>query len=245
MAEREQDEQYGLDEQMLRQIGGNAPQDMAYLGGSPTFNERVPSPGIPLDGRDPNAFQESPLAAAPTGGSSRADRDQLRWGNAGQMSGFQVGSDYGGDQKARNSMKNTFGRLASNYAATPEGLRQLVASEEFRRYFPNARLLPGGAGDKIDFGGTLSDFDSGVPVGVVDVGQAFDPSNNSGAAWAWMDEANDGGGPMGGGGVGIPGGVDGLINADLSGVLAPAQQLTEGGDIDPALLQQMLGQELV
>ena len=53
--------------------------------------------------------------------------------------------------------------------------------------FPNASLV---GSDTIDFGGTLSDFDGGAPVGRVDVGRSFDPSNNSGGAWVWQDLQN-------------------------------------------------------
>ena len=208
MAERERDDEMGLDEQLLAQT--------------------LPvGPGVPLD--EPGM----PAMPAPSG---REQRDALTWGDKGQMSGFAVGSDYGGDTKARNSMKNTFGRLASQFgASTPDAVRQLVQTEEFRRYFPNARLLDHASDPKIDFGGQLSDFESGTPVGVVDVLAA---SGQNG--WQWLDEANSGG--MGGAPMG--GSVDDLMNADLSGIMQQAQALTEGEDIDPLLLQQILGQEM-
>lgn len=119
----------------------------------------------------------------------REERDKLQWGNVGNLEGFQVGSDYGGDLKARNSVKNTFGRIASKYPATPEGLRQVVQDPEFRAAFPNARLIDHPTGDKIDFGGVLSDFETGSPVGVVDVGRSFSgASQKDQTAWVWQPE---------------------------------------------------------
>lgn len=119
-------------------------------------------------------------------GTTREDRDKLTWNSTGRMLGFAVGSDYGGDLKARNSVKNTFGRLASRYPNTPEGLKQLMADAEFRKYFPNATLVSGGAGDKINFGGVQSDFESGTPVYEVDVLVNSNPETNTADGWAWQ-----------------------------------------------------------
>ncbi|MBA3578921.1 MAG: hypothetical protein H0W42_02950 [Gemmatimonadaceae bacterium] len=161
---------------------------------------RLYSPPNMASPRQPNPTRFTPTApppamppivatpTAPPAGMARDQRDQLQWGNVGTMRGFEVGSDYGGDTKARNSMKNTFGRLASNMASTPEAVRQLVASDEFKRYFPHAKLLDHATDPKIDFGGTLSDFESGVPVGIVDV---LERSGEGG--WQWLDEANTAG----------------------------------------------------
>ena len=137
----------------------------------------------------------SPTSPAPGGATTpsspfmpRQQRDQLTWGNVGRMEGFEVGSTYGGDLKARNSVKNTFGRIASRYPATPEGLRQAMQDPEFRANFPNARLIDHPTGDKIDFGGVLSDFESGTPVGVVDVGRAFAADQKDQTAFVWQPE---------------------------------------------------------
>ena len=56
--------------------------------------------------------------------------------------------------------------------------------------------MEGGAGDKIDFGQLLSDFESGSPVGIVDVGQQFDPRNNSGGGWQWIPDGEGGAVPV-------------------------------------------------
>ncbi len=120
-------------------------------------------------------------------------RDALRRGDVGTMRGFNTG-DYGGDTKARTSVKNMFSRIASRYGSAPGSVDAMLNDPDFKILFPNARKVPGGAGDKIDFGGVLSDFESGTPVGVVDVLQASDPRTNSSTGWQWMpDEVRQGG----------------------------------------------------
>lgn len=121
-------------------------------------------------------------------------RDQLRRGTTGTMLGFNTG-DYGGDTKARTSVKNMFGRIASRYGSAPGSIDAIMADPDFKALFPNARKVAGGAGDKIDFGGVKSDFESGVPVGVVDVLQNSDPTRNSATGWQWLPEDVGQGGP--------------------------------------------------
>lgn len=180
---------------------------------------------------EPTGLEEPPAAPAPTGPmNTRETRDALGgYAPVGTMSGFRT-DDYGGDTKARNSMKNTAGRILSRYGSTPEGLRQAMQDPDWLRYFPTAKLVEGGAGDQIDFGGMLSDFETGTPVGIVDVGQAFDPRNNSGGAWQWIDQANDGGAPVATGGTAAPGGGTSPLNLGGDGdlmarLLAEIQQL--------------------
>lgn len=137
----------------------------------------------PQTGTTPtSATTASTTPPAPAATATREDRDKLTWGTTGRMEGFQVGSTYGGDVKARNSVKNTFGRIASKYEAKPSSIDAILADPEFKRYFPNAKK----AGfDSIDFGGVMSDFESGTPVGVVDVGAAFDANTDTGRGWWW------------------------------------------------------------
>jgi hypothetical protein len=171
-------------------FGGGQPQNQTQPAGLPaSWEGPMPGAGNPLS-QLINPQPMLPMSGAAGGGLPGQDqRDQLRWGNVGRMSGFEVNSDYGGDLKARNSMKNTFGRLASNFESSPDGVRQLVQTPEFQQMFPNARLIDHPTDPKIDFGGMLSDYESGVPVGVVDV---LAKSGQEG--WQWLDEANDGGG---------------------------------------------------
>jgi hypothetical protein len=106
----------------------------------------------------------------------------------GNMLGFNTALDYD-NESAKNSMKNVFGQIASRYKAAPSSLAAVMNDPDFKQFFPNARIVEGGAGDKIDFGG-MTDPHSGASVGVVDVGGAFDPINDSGAGWTWQDLAN-------------------------------------------------------
>lgn len=120
-------------------------------------------------------------ASAPT----REMRDQLGWSGVGRMEGFEVGSSYNGDLKARNSVKNTFGRIASRYPSQPSSIDRIMADPDFQAAFPNARRL---SFDKIDFGGVMSDFESGSPVGVVDVLTSADPTADVARGWAWQPD---------------------------------------------------------
>lgn len=121
-------------------------------------------------------------------------RDALRRGDIGTMRGFNTG-DYGGDVKARTSVKNMFSRIASRYGSAPGSIDAIMNDPDFKALFPNARKVPGGAGDKIDFGGVKSDFETGVPVGVVDVLEASDPTRNTAKGWQWLPEDVAQGGP--------------------------------------------------
>lgn len=125
------------------------------------------------------------------------------------LSGFNTG-EWGTDARGTNSIKNTFGKIASRYGAKPSSLAQIVADPDFQRFFPEARIVEGGAGDKIDFG-------DGAPV---DVLQSADPNSDTATAWAWMPEDDGGGGDLG------LGGADAIGSGyDLSGIL--------GGQGDP------------
>ena len=203
----------------------------------------------------------------PAGGAfTRENRDALKYGNVGRMEGFNTG-DYGGEVKARNSVKNTFGRIASRYANAPNSVEAMMSDPDFKSAFPNATRVAGGAGDKIDFGGVLSDFESGSPVGVVDVLTASDPRNNTANGWAWMPDGEGGMAQTQGGGpapktsgpasqptrptsTSDPTQVGGPLvpaspqNADpMAAIMAEIQALQSGGNspMDQQALLQMLG----
>jgi hypothetical protein len=134
----------------------------------------------------------------------QARRAALQYGNVGQLSGFRT-DGYGGDLKASTSMKNTAAKIFSRYPSSPEGVRQAMADPDFKAAFPNAKLLDHPTDPKIDFGGQLSDFESGVPVGVVDV-----LASSGQRGWQWLDEQNpDPNAPMSMAGAGAPGGGSG------------------------------------
>lgn len=114
-------------------------------------------------------------------------------GTVGQLTGYP-------DTLGR-SMKHVFGGIASRYGNDRSLLPQLMQDPEFLQWFPKAHLV---GDDKIDFGGQLSDFDTGVPVNEVDVSRGGDDF------WQWIDQnyVDDGApaqritGPTGGGDIG-------------------------------------------
>ena len=134
---------------------------------------------------DPNA------PPPPPGSMTREQRDALTRGTLGTLEGFMARSSYGSDLKARNSVKNTFATIASRYASKPSSLDQILADADFKRLFPNAKKV---GFDKIDFGGVKSDFESGTPVGIVDVLTAADPNTDTARGWWWGSTA-EGTGP--------------------------------------------------
>ena len=226
------------EQQMLQQLMGGAPTNQTQPAGGP----------VPM--ADPQPPAALPGAAPPDNGV-QARKALGGYANVGTMRGFNTALDYP-DDKAANSVKNTFGRIASRYAHKPSSIDAIMADADFQRYFPGAKKLAGGAGDKIDFGGVLSDFESGVPVGIVDVMESADPNADSSAGWSWQDEANSagGGGPMAqGGGMGDPmallasGNADALGNSDvLAQILAALQGAGQGGeDGQQQLLQSLMG----
>jgi hypothetical protein len=137
----------------------------------------------------PRVYDDAQQAAPP----QMEQRKLGGYSNVGNMMGFNTALDYD-NESAKNSMKNNFGQIASRYEARPDQMSAIFNDPDFKQFFPNARMVEGGAGDKIDFGGQV-DPHSGAAVGVVDVGGAFDPRNNTGAGWTWQDLVNDAQGP--------------------------------------------------
>lgn len=149
--------------------------------------------GQPASLVEPPPAVPAPAAAGPVGNGVDAREALGGYAGVGTMRGFNTARDYGGDQKAGNSVKNTFGRIASRYQNSAGGLDALMQDPDFLRYFPNATRNA----DKINFGGVLSDFESGTPVNDVDVLEALDGQGNS-SGWQWLDQAGAG---QGGGGT--------------------------------------------
>lgn len=115
--------------------------------------------------------------------------------NMGRLLGFDQ-TNYTNATSANptmNSVKYGFAQIANRYPPTPTGLQQMLQDPEFKNRFPKAKLV---GHDSIDFGDTLSDGATGVPVGIVDVGQAFDKGANTGTGWWW--------GPVGTGNTSSP-----------------------------------------
>ena len=135
----------------------------------------------------------STTAPPPPGGTgtslaalTREQRDALARGTLGNMEGFMSRESYGSDVKARTTVKNMFATIASRYPSKPSSIDQILADPDFKRLFPNAKK----AGfDKIDFGGVKSDFETGTPVGIIDVLTAADPNTDTARGWWWGYDA--------------------------------------------------------
>jgi hypothetical protein len=143
------------------------------------FGDTAAAQGGPVR-EAPSISTAAPQAAAQ--GAAPWQRGQIVGGaRQGQADFARLGGGFG--DANTDSLKHTFGRIAQNFANTPEGLSALMQDEEFRRLFPNATVNK----DWIDFGGQL-DPHTNTRVGKVDVMHAWDPTNNSGKNWQWLTE---------------------------------------------------------
>jgi hypothetical protein len=131
----------------------------------------------------------------------------------GQLEGFNTNAwDKAPEGYEANSIKNTFGKIASRYDVTqPGAVRSLMADPEFQQFFPEARIIEHPNGDLIDFG-------DGKPVDVIRAAVA----GGSGQGWQWG--ADDG---TGGGAAGAPGGATGGGGMDLQSILAGTDPLDD------------------
>lgn len=159
--------------------------------------------------------------------------ENIASGNVGTLEGFNTNA-WGGNAPEgyeANSIKNTFGKIASRYAAKPSSLQQILNDPDFKRFFPEAKIVQGGAGDKIDFG-------DGKPI---DVLRAADPNADTAGAWQWGVE--DGGGASAGGGEGynLTAGLGGQmdVNAIINSLMGGQDSQTQ------SLIQKILrGEEM-
>jgi hypothetical protein len=127
-----------------------------------------------------------PATPPPTTGGTTYGQTLPTRGATGQLTGYPT--DLG------RSMKHVFGAIAARYPNDRNQLANIMQDPEFKAWFPNARQIDD---DKVDFGGQLSDFEEGVPVGVVDVMRGGDD------AWQWIDQNFVDGGGGGGGTAGL------------------------------------------
>lgn len=160
----------------------------------------------------------------------------------GALEGFNTGA-WGSGERGSNTLKNSFGKIASRYDPTQAGAaKALMSDPDFMSMFPDAYIVEHPNQDLIDFDGPGGD----PPVDVIRGATA----GGGGAAWQWGTQDGGGGGAAGGGLEDITSGgapqtdVEGLMNSD---VLAQIQKEIEqlmaggGGGDEQALVQQILG----
>ena len=140
-----------------------------------------------------------------------------------------------------DSVKYDAGRLL--YGSTkPSEVARRVSSAEFQSRFPGATF---DGKDKIDFKGALSDGDTGVPVGLIDVLMAADQGADTSNGLWWGFEPDGGpasptpaapaapSAPMGQLGAGLPG------QSDLLAQILASLQTQQAPDPQALLLEQL------
>ena len=251
MAYENEDEQ--LQKQLEAQLGaapeGAALPDLAALGDASTGTgafgggAKLPTPtgntgvtGGAMGG--PVEKTQEPGAAAL--GGSRADAVKaakaagytdiegaggLKTGDyMGALEGFNTGA-WGSGERGSNTLKNSFGKIASRYDPTqPGAAKNLMNDPDFRDMFPDAILIDHPNQDQIDFDGPGGD----PPVDVIRAATA----GGGGQGWQWGTQ--DGSGATGGGGgldpAAIMGGgtdINAMIEALMSGQDSETQKIIQ------------------
>lgn len=152
----------------------------------PTYQSVVDPRKFPQSGLQQQDQPVSPLAglaqaqrdAAANGFTDIAGADQLKTGQfMNQLQGFNTNA-WGSGERGTDTLKNSFGKIASNIDVTqPGALRTLLNSEQGRALLPDATIVEHANQD-------LLDPDGPGPMGPVDViGQAV--AGGSGANWWW------------------------------------------------------------
>ena len=179
----------------LRNLFLGSPEYTSTHGGTPTWRDVggvvTPEPsssGYDLQGKG----TEPPPAAAPPPPPPRTDPWSGQGAvaptsNIGAMTGYDAANF---NDPNMQTLKYQVGRIASRYApGDPTALNSLMNDPEFRRLFPNARVVDANSG-RINFG----------TGGDVDVIQNFGAPN---AKWAWQpQDGGTSGGTSSGSGTG-------------------------------------------
>jgi hypothetical protein len=248
------------DEQMRRdalmnQMGPNQPQPVGQPAPLVPPATLAPAPRGVLDQTNLEVGLNNALSTLPSANGKEARNALGGYAGVGQMNGFNTGG-YGGDMKAANSVKNTAGRIFSRYGNDRSGFEAIfddpndpndAFDADWKRYFPNATW---DGRDKVNFGGVLSDFESGVPVSWVDTAKGW--SGDKGEGWQWIDEVNAEGGGMQPQAADLAallavGQPEQPQGTQLDEVMAQIQALSQGAD-DPMqreALMQLLNQEQI
>lgn len=167
-------------------------------------------------GQQPGSLADAAAQAAANGWTDIAGTKGFKTGNfMGSLEGFNTGA-WGTDERGSDTLKNTFGKIASRYDPTQAGAAQQVLNDpDFKSLWPNATIVEHPNQDLIDFDGPGGE----APVDVLRAAQA----GGSGAAWQWG--TNPGQGPQQGPAYG-PGGPS--AQAYMQG-LPQAQPLNSSG----------------
>lgn len=240
--EREDDDlQRQLEAQMnqTQPAGGSTPLDLAGLGnaGGVAGGKDL---GMPAPSAPPPPPKLAPMAGGAMARYGTADIEgagDLKAGNYGGE-GFSYNERASRGERGANTIKNSFGKIASRYDPTQAGASKAVmADPDFQKLFPEAKLVEHPNGDMIDFG-------DGNPVDVLRAARA----GGAGEAWQWgVDDGSGGGGAGGAGGLdmnslmaGITGGGD-----PMAAITGNIDQLVNGQDPEmQTLIQKILAGEM-
>ena len=182
--------------------------------------------GSPMDATKGAAFKKSQAE----GYTDIEGAGGLKTGNyMGALEGFNTGA-WGSNERGSNTLKNSFGKIASRYDPTqPGAAKALMADPDFMAMFPDAVMIDHPNQDQIDFDGPGGD----PPVDVIRAAQA----GGGGQGWQWGTQ--DGGGGGGSANVDLMGGNPSSdIEAQLAGLVGGQDAETQ------ALIQKILSGEM-
>lgn len=209
---------------------------------SPISNPAAPSPGAAeKPAMAPTQPPASPLAqaakdAAAAGYKDIAGAEGLKAGDfVGSLEGFNSNA-WGSGERGTNTMKNSFGKIASRYDPTQPGAAQrMTADPDFKAMWPDAVVQNPPKNDVID-------FDGNSPMEPVDVITSA-TEGGGGRGWAWQPQGGaDGGGS--GGGLDINSLVSGINGGGdpMAAIQAQIAAASNGQD-EQSLIQQLLQQQ--
>ncbi len=250
------DLQRQLEQQMQGQGGTPPPSPLAppvSPGGLPRNTTQPVGGATPLGGQNTGVTggmtphqsdlgaTPPPMAKMPGGAMARygtADIEgagDLKAGNYGGE-GFSYDSRAAAGERGGNTIKNSFGKIASRYDPTQAGAAKAVmADPDFQRLFPEATLVEHPNGDMIDFG-------DGKPVDVLRAARA----GGAGEAWQWGVDDGSGGGGGGQGGYDINSALSAIGGGDqMGGIQSEIDKLINGQDPEAqTLIQKILAGEV-
>lgn len=197
-------------------VGTPMPQGGGFSGGM----------DLPQLGLSSNLADNAKKSAA-AGYTDIEGAGDLKTGNYG-VEGFNT-AGWGTNERGTNTMKNSFGKIASRYDPTQQGAAQaLMADPDFKSLWPEATIVEHPNQDLIDFDGP-----GGQPP--VDVLRAA-TAGGAGQGWQWGVRDGGGGAAMPTDAAGLMGGDPlALINENINGLIGGEQD-----SMTQRLIQQIL-----